>query len=132
MKIERSNPAGLAAPPAGIYSHLVKGGGLLYISGQIAREPGGTLVGPGDVIAQYRQVWANLECALAAAGLNTGHLLKTTTYVVGEHNIPAMRQIRKELTPTEPPTSTMVVVAALAVPGALVEVEAIALCEHSA
>ena len=129
MKIERSNPPGLAAPPGGIYSHLVKAGGLLYISGQIARDVNGNLVGAGDIIAQYRQVWANLECALAGAGLNLGHLLKTTTYVVGEQNIPAMRQVRKELTPPEPPTSTMVVVAALAVAGALVEVEAVALCD---
>ena len=59
-------------------------------------------------------------------GLGVEALVKTTTYVVGEDNIAAMRVVRRELSSPNPPTSTMVVVAALAVPGALVEVDAIA------
>ena len=126
MKIEHINPVGLASPPGGIYSHLVRAGGQLYISGQLSRDQDGNLLGKGDVTSQYRQVWSNLKLALAAVGLSPEHLVKTTTYVVGVENIPALRAIRQELSPAAPPTSTMVVVAGLAVPGALVEVDAIA------
>ncbi|HSH90790.1 MAG TPA: RidA family protein [Ramlibacter sp.] len=123
---EHINPAGLPPPPGGIYSHLVRAGDQLYVSGQLARDKEGNLVGLGDVAAQYRQVWANLQTALAAVGLGVEDLVKTTTYVVGEGNIAAMRVVRREMSSPNPPTSTMVVVAALAVPGALVEVDAIA------
>lgn len=126
MKIEHINPVGLASPPGGIYSHLVRAGSQLYVSGQLSRDQDGTLLGKGDVTSQYRQVWSNLKLALAAVGLSPEHLVKTTTYVVGVENIPALRAIRQELSPAAPPTSTMVVVAGLAVPGALVEVDAIA------
>jgi len=126
VKIEHINPPGLASPPGGIYSHLVRAGAQLYISGQLSRDRDGTLLGKGDVASQYRQVWSNLTLALAAVGLSPEHLVKTTTYVVGAENIPALRAIRQELSPAEPPTSTMVVVAGLAVSGALVEVDAIA------
>jgi enamine deaminase RidA (YjgF/YER057c/UK114 family) len=128
MSIVHINPAGLAPPPGGIYTHVVKAGGTVYVSGQLARDREGRLLGEGDIGAQYRQVWANLQVALAEAGLGVAHLVKTTTYVVGEANIPLLRAVRQELKPQEPPTSTMVVVAALAVPGALVEVDAIAVC----
>jgi enamine deaminase RidA (YjgF/YER057c/UK114 family) len=65
--------------------------------------------------------------ALRAVGLDYGHMVKTMTYVVGEANIPAIRAVRKELAPAKAPTSTMLVVAALAIPGALVEVDAVAI-----
>jgi enamine deaminase RidA (YjgF/YER057c/UK114 family) len=126
MSIEHINPKGLPPPPGGIYTHLVRAGDHLYISGQLARDGEGRLVGEGDAAAQYRQVWANLQVALADVGLGTQHLVKTTTYVVGEDNIPLLRAARKDLAGTDPPTSTMVVVAALAVRGALVEVDGIA------
>lgn len=104
----------------------VRAGETLYISGQVARDAAGNLVGQGDVVAQYRQVWNNVGIALAAVGLRHEHLVKTTTYVVGEANVPAIRAVRKELAPARAPTSTMLVVPALAIPGALVEVEGIA------
>ena len=128
MKLEHLNPEGLFAPPGGMYSHAVRAGEHLYLSGQVARDLAGKLVGAGDVVAQYRHVWGSLGTALAAAGLGFEHLVKTTTYVVGEANIPAIRAVRKELAPPKPPASTMLVVPALAIPGALVEVDAIAIC----
>ena len=98
----------------------------------MARDQAGKLVGEGDVVAQYRQVWKNVGFALDAVGLRYEHLVKTTTYVVGETNIPAIRGVRKELAPSKAPTSTMLVVPALAIPGALVEVEAVAVFPDSA
>ena len=57
--------------------------------------------------------------------------MKTTTYVVGAENLPAVREARRELGLESPPTSTMVVVAALADPRYLVEVDAIAILADS-
>lgn len=128
MSMVHLNPPTLPQPPGGSYSHLVRvpAGELLFIAGQIARDVEGRLLGAGDPVAQYRQVWANIGRALAAVGLTHDHLVKTTTYVVGEANVPLIRAIRQELSPTLPPTSTMVVVAALGIAGSLVEVESIA------
>lgn len=126
MAIEHTNPSALPPPPGGIYSHVVKAGDHVYISGQLARDRSGNLIGHGDVVSQYRQVWANLGAALAAVGVGVEQLVKTTTYVVGEANIPLIRAVRQELSPPNPPASTMVIVAGLAVPHALVEVDAIA------
>jgi enamine deaminase RidA (YjgF/YER057c/UK114 family) len=128
VSAEYLNPPGLSAPPGAMYSQAVRvrAAETLYISGQVARDPSGNLVGLGDVVAQYRQVWNNLGVALAAVGLRHEHLVKTTTYVVGEANVPAIRAVRKELAPAKAPTSTMIVVPALAIPGALVEVEGVA------
>ena len=128
MSAEYLNPPSLSAPPGAMYSQAVRvrAGETLYISGQVARDQAGKLVGEGDVVAQYRQVWNNVGLALAAVGLRHEHLVKTTTYVVGEANVPAIRAVRRELAPPKAPTSTMLVVAALAIPGALVEVEAVA------
>jgi enamine deaminase RidA (YjgF/YER057c/UK114 family) len=128
MSAEYLNPPTLSAPPGAMYSQAVRvsAGETLYISGQVARDPAGKLVGEGDVVAQYRQVWHNVGLALAAVGLRHEHLVKTTTYVVGEANIPPIRAVRKELAPAKAPTSTMLVVPALAIPGALVEIEAVA------
>jgi enamine deaminase RidA (YjgF/YER057c/UK114 family) len=128
MSAEYLNPSTLSAPPGAMYSQAVRvrAGETLYISGQVARDQAGKLVGEGDVVAQYRQVWNNIGLALAAVGLRHEHLVKTTTYVVGEANIPPIRAVRKELAPAKAPTSTMLVVPALAIPGALVEIEAVA------
>jgi len=126
VKLVHLNPEGLFAAPGGMYSHGVRAGKQLYLSGQVARGLDGKLVGEGDVVAQYRHVWASLGTVLAAAGLGYEHLVKTTTYVVGEANVPAIRAVRKELAPPKPPASTMLVLPALAIPGALVEVDAIA------
>ena len=128
MSVEHLNPQSLPKPPSGMYSHLVrvKAGELLFIAGQVARDSEGKLIGEGDAVAQYRQVWANIGRALAAVGLRHEHLVKTTTYVVGEANIPAIRAVRQELAPPLPPTSTMIVVSALGISGTLVEVESIA------
>jgi enamine deaminase RidA (YjgF/YER057c/UK114 family) len=134
VSAEYLNPPTLSAPPGAMYSQAVRvrAGETLYISGQVARDPAGKLVGEGDVVVQYRQVWNNIGFALAAVGLRHEHLVKTTTYVVGEANIPPIRAVRKELAPAKAPTSTMLVVPALAIPGALVEIEAIAVFPENA
>jgi len=74
-----------------------------------------------------RQVWANLEKAVRAAGGSLRDIVKTTTYVVGAENLGKVRSARLALLPPEGrPTSTTLVVVGLADPDLLVEVEAIA------
>ena len=125
------NPEALSPPPGGIYSHVVKAGQVVYLSGQLSRNAAGEIVGAGDAAAQYRQVRSNLKAALGSVGATLADLVKTTTYVVGEENLAAVRAVRQENLVEPPPTSTMVVVAALASPGYLVEVDAIAVLDSA-
>ena len=127
MVKEYINPPELAPSPSNIYNHVVKVGNTVYIAGQVSRDLNGQTIHAGDPDAQIRQVWANLEAAVKAAGGSLRDIVKTTTYVVGVENLAKIRPARLELLPAEGrPTSTTIVVAGLADPGLLVEVEAIA------
>ena len=132
MAKEYFNPPELAASPSNIYNHVVKVGNTVYIAGQVSRDLTGQTVHVGDPDAQIRQVWANLEAAVKAAGGSLTDIVKTTTYVVGAENLAKIRPARLELLPPEGrPTSTTIVVAGLADPGLLVEVEAIAVIDEN-
>ena len=121
------NPPDIAAPPSGLYNHVVKVGNTVYTAGQVSRGLDGSTLHVGDVAGQVRQVWANLEKALKAAGGSIEDIVKTTTYVVGAENVGEVVRARQDTLPSERrPASTMVVVAALANPELLVEIEAIA------
>jgi enamine deaminase RidA (YjgF/YER057c/UK114 family) len=120
------NPDTISTPPNGVYSHIVKDGNTIYVAGQLGQDKDSNPVGGSDAGAQYLQIWANIDAALASVGATVNDLVKTTTYVVGIENLTAVRAAREKVAPAKPPTSTMVVVAALARPWALVEVEAIA------
>lgn len=121
------NPPDLATPPNNIYNHVVKVGNTVYIAGQVSRDLDGKTAYVGDVEGQVRQVWANLEKAVRAAGGSLRDIVKTTTYVVGAENLGKVRGARLALLPPEGrPTSTTLVVVGLADPDLLVEVEAIA------
>jgi reactive intermediate/imine deaminase len=73
-----------AAPaPVGPYNQAVKAAGLLFCSGQIALDPAtGEMVGSGDVEAETRQVLANLQAVLAAAGCSPQQVVRTTVFLV--------------------------------------------------
>jgi 2-iminobutanoate/2-iminopropanoate deaminase len=71
-----------APAPVGPYNQAVKAGGLLFCSGQIGLDPGtGVLVGHGDVVAEARQVLANLRAVLAAAGCTPQQVVRTTVFL---------------------------------------------------
>lgn len=72
-----------AAPaPVGPYNQAVKAAGLLFCSGQIALDPAtGAMVGSGDVEAETRQVLANLQAVLAAAGCSPRQVVRTTVFL---------------------------------------------------
>jgi reactive intermediate/imine deaminase len=71
-----------APAPVGPYNQAVKAGGLLFCSGQIALDPAtGAMVGGGDVEAETRQVLANLQAVLAAAGCTAQQVVRTTVFL---------------------------------------------------
>jgi len=122
-------PGGLAPGPG--YSHAVTGRGRwVATAGQVALDDAGQLVGPDDPQAQARQVFANLSRALNAAGASFADVIKLNYYVTDITMLPAVRAIRDEYVDTaRPPASTAVQVAALAMPGLMIEIEAWAICD---
>jgi len=128
VAVERIQPDGLATPPT--YSHVVKAGNTIYIAGQVAQDERGDLVGAGDFVAQATQVFENLGKALAAAGVGFEHLVKTTVYVTDPRYRELLRDVRTRYLGSDAlPASTLVVVAGLALPEYLLEIEAVAVVE---
>lgn len=129
VKKEFINPA-MVPKPAG-YTHVVKIiglGTLVLISGQVAEDKEGKIVGVGDIEAQTRQVFVNLGSALEAAGASFDDLVGMHTYMVDIKGYKTVRQIRsKYLNPENPPASTLVEVKNLAKHEYLIEVEAMAI-----
>jgi enamine deaminase RidA (YjgF/YER057c/UK114 family) len=111
-----------------LYSHVVtiEGTRTIYVSGQLARDRAGNVVGKGDMRAQLRQVGENVKAALEAAGASLGDLVKTTTFVTDIEEYFKHVDVRMEYFGAALPTSTTVEVRRLAHPDFLVEVEAIA------
>jgi enamine deaminase RidA (YjgF/YER057c/UK114 family) len=123
------NPPGLN-PTVG-FTHVVTatGGKTVHVSGQASVDAKGGVVGKGDFRAQVERTFENLKTALAAAGAAFADAVKVTYFVVGlkpEH-VPVVREVRgRYLDRENPPASTLVGVAALAVPDWLIEVEVVA------
>jgi reactive intermediate/imine deaminase len=116
-------------PPAVGYSQAatVKSGRLIYVAGQVAMDPSGKLVGPGDFHAQAEQTFENLKAALAASGASFDNVVKLNSYFVDIKQAPVFREVRdKYVDPTHPPVSTAVEVRRLVREEWLLEVEAIA------
>jgi len=102
-------------------------GNTIYVSGQVAYSPEGKLVGEGDMQAQARQVYENIKVILAAAGAGMEDIIKINTYITDQSKFMDMLAVRSEIFGNNPPASTAVVVAGLAFPGLLIEVEAVAI-----
>jgi reactive intermediate/imine deaminase len=118
-----------ALPPSVGYSQAVtvRSGSLVYVAGQVAMDPSGKLVGPGDFRAQAEQIFENLKAALAASGASFDNVVKLNSYFVDIKQAPAFREVRdKYINVTHPPVSTAVEVHHLVREEWLLEVEAIA------
>jgi 2-iminobutanoate/2-iminopropanoate deaminase len=115
------------AEPISHYTDAVRAGNLLFVSGCVPVDRSGALVGEGDIVAQARQVFANVGAVLAAAGAGFGDVVKVTVYLTDITDRPRINPVRQEVFGEARPASTLVEVSRLAVPGALLEVEAVAL-----
>ena len=116
-------------PPSAGYSQAatVSSGRLIYIAGQVAMDPSGKLVGPGDFRAQAEQTFENLKAALAASGAGFDNVVKLNSYFVDIKQAPVFREVRdKYINAAHPPVSTAVEVRRLVREEWLLEVEAIA------
>jgi 2-iminobutanoate/2-iminopropanoate deaminase len=112
--------------PISHYTDAVRAGDLLFVSGCIAVDAEGELVGGDDSVAQARQVFRNVGAALAAAGARPQDVVKVTLFLTDVDDRASINPVRQEFFGDARPASTLVEVSALAVPGAKVEVEAVA------
>jgi len=101
------------APQAiGPYSPAIKAGNLLFISGQIPLDAGGSLVG-GDIAAQTEQVMRNLTALLAAAGASFSNVARTTVYLADMNEFAAMNAVYGRFVADPPPARATVEVSRL-------------------
>ncbi len=112
--------------PISHYADAVLAGGILYVSGIVPVDAGGQVVGSGDVVAQARQVFDVLGRVLEAAGAGPEHVAKVTVFLLDVDHRAAINPVRRQFFGSTRPASTLVEVSRLAVPGALLEVEAVA------
>ena len=126
MSREEIRVEGLAEPISH-FTDAVRAGDLLFVSGIVAVDAEGQLVGGDDVVAQTRHVFANLRAVLEAAGCSFEDVVKVTIFLTDVEDRPRINPLRQEAFGTARPASTLVEVSRLAVPGAKVEIEAVAL-----
>jgi 2-iminobutanoate/2-iminopropanoate deaminase len=114
------------APPFSHYTDAVRVDGLLFVSGCIAVDAEGDLVGGDDVVAQARQVFRNLEAVLTAAGATFADVAKVTVFLVDIDDRARINPVREEFFGETRPASTLVEVGSLVLPGAKVEIDLVA------
>jgi len=112
--------------PISHYTDAVRAGDLLFVSGCVPVDSEGKLVGGGDVVAQTRQALENVGRVLEAAGVTFADVAKVTVYLTDVDDRPRINPVRREFFGETRPASTLVEVSGLAIPGAKVEIEAVA------
>jgi enamine deaminase RidA (YjgF/YER057c/UK114 family) len=121
------NPQALGRPPG--YTHVVEvtaPGRIVYIAGQLGVDRDGKVV--GDFRRQAVQTFENLKAALAAVGAEFRHVVKLNNYLVDVGDLPTFREVRDScLAAADRPASTTIAISGLARPGALLEIEAVAM-----
>ena len=126
------NPATVPAP-FGRYSHVARaevgGKTILQVSGQVAIDGDGKIVGGNDMAAQAEYIMGNITAILAAQGANLADVVNIRTYVTDMGRLPEYGKVRAARFTGTPPTVTTVEVSRLFVPGALLEVEVLALTD---
>jgi enamine deaminase RidA (YjgF/YER057c/UK114 family) len=130
MTRQNIQPDGLARRVVGghvLYSHVVVVAArkTIVVSGQLARDARGEVVGKGDMRAQIRQTGENIKAALAAAGASLADVVKTNTYVTDIEEFFRHTDVRMEYFGALP-TSTTIEVRRLAHPDLMVEIEVVA------
>jgi len=127
-QVKRTNPPTLSKPTG--YTHIVEVTGpakTIYISGQVAYESDGTLIGAGDMKTQAEQVFKNLQAALTAAGATFSDVVKMNTYITDMDKAPVVREVRARYFGDVTPASTLVQVVHLARPELMLEIEVVAI-----
>jgi 2-iminobutanoate/2-iminopropanoate deaminase len=114
------------AEPISHFTDAVRAGGFLYVSGIVAVDRDGRLVGGDDVVAQARQVLENMRAVLEAGGCGFEDVVKVTIFLTDVDDRPLINPLRREVFGDARPASTLVEVPRLAVEGAKIEIECVA------
>jgi 2-iminobutanoate/2-iminopropanoate deaminase len=114
------------AEPISHFTDAVRAGGFLYVSGIVAVDRDGRLVGGDDVVAQARQVLENMRAVLEAGGCGFEDVVKVTFFLTDVDDRPLINPLRQEMFGDARPASTLVEVPRLAVEGAKIEIECVA------
>jgi len=128
------NPDGVSRSPG--YSQAVStvGGKTIFVSGQVALNSKGELVGPGDLKVQTTQAFENMKMVLATAGATFADVVKLSYFVrnYDPSRVPVIRTVRDQYLPKgqPPPASTLVGVQSLFRDDVLIEIEAIAVVQQ--
>ena len=127
VQIERIAAKSVFDPPT--YTQTMKVTGaqtILFVSGQVDYDERGQPGHPGDFAAQARATFSALKAQVEAAGGKLENIVKLTTYLVDVRHRSELVPVREEFFGKKGPASTLVGVTALAMPGWMIEVEAIA------
>ena len=117
--------------PISHYTDAVRAGDLLFVSGCVPVDARGQLVGSEDVVAQARQVFANIGKVLAAAGARFADIVKVTVYLLNVDDRARINPVRQDVFGRSRPASTLIEVSRLAIPGALLEIDAVAIAQEA-
>ena len=112
--------------PISHYTDAVRAGDLLFVSGIVPVDDDGRLVGGDDVVAQARAVFRTMRAVLAAAGASPGDVVKVTVFLTDVDDRALVNPVRQAFFGDARPASTLVEISRLAIPGAKIEVEAVA------
>ena len=112
--------------PISHYTDAVRAGDLLFVSGIVPVDADGRLVGGDDIVAQAQAVFESMRRVLAAAGAGPEDVVKVTVFLTDVDDRPLINPVRQAFFGETRPASTLVEVSRLAIPGAKLEVEAVA------
>jgi 2-iminobutanoate/2-iminopropanoate deaminase len=124
--IERIRLPDQLPEPISHYTDGVVAGGWIWVSGMLALDATGVLVGGDDVVAQAERVHENIGAVLKKAGAGFEHVVKVTVYLRRIEDRAAVNTVRRRFFGESRPASTLVEVSAFVLPGALVEIDAVA------
>jgi enamine deaminase RidA (YjgF/YER057c/UK114 family) len=127
------NPPSLPKPVGYTHGWEAQGGKTVYIAGQVAMDKDGRVVGPGDLVAQFRQVCENLKAVVTARGGQLDDVLKLTMYVLSKSEYKARTReigvVYREYFGRHYPAMTLVEVRGLYDDDCLIEIEGVAVLD---
>jgi reactive intermediate/imine deaminase len=125
-KIERLRLPDQLPQPISHYTDAVVADGWVWISGMLALDANGVLIGGDDVVAQAERVHENIKAVLAKAGAGFDDVVKINVYLLRIADRAAVNTVRQRFFGESRPASTLVEVSAFVMPGALLEIDVVA------
>jgi 2-iminobutanoate/2-iminopropanoate deaminase len=123
--IERIHPPGAPAP-RGPYSPAVRAGDCIYVAGQVAIDPVSGNVELGDIKSETRRVLTNIKNILEGCGASMNDVVRCGVYLVDAADFQSMNEVYAEFFGEAKPARTTIIVAALPLKNAKVEIDAVA------